>query len=148
MAAVSKEIVFDRPAEQVFAVLADYARYPEFVPGIKGCRVLPGKGDPNVEYELDLGLKRIKYVLRHVETRPTRITWTLVSGDMMKVSNGEWALTAEGGSTRARYTVDIQISKPPLIPQSVIDKVSDELTRVQLPKTLEAFKARVERAPR
>jgi ribosome-associated toxin RatA of RatAB toxin-antitoxin module len=146
MAAVSKEIVFDRPAEQVFAVLSDYARYPEFVPGIKACRVLPGKGDRQVEYELDLGLKRIKYVLKHVEAPPTRITWSLVSGDMMKVSNGEWALTADGATTRARYTVDIQISKPPLIPQSVIDKVSDELTRVQLPKTLEAFKARVERA--
>jgi len=146
MASVSKEIVFDRPAEQVFAVLVDYARYPEFVPGIKACRVLPGKGDRQVEYELDLGLKRIKYVLRHVETRPTRITWSLVSGDMLKVSNGEWLLTAEGGATRAVYTVDIQISKPPLIPQGVIDKVSDELTRVQLPKTLEAFKARVEAA--
>jgi ribosome-associated toxin RatA of RatAB toxin-antitoxin module len=146
MAAVTKEIVFDRPAEQVFDVLADYARYPEFVPGIKACRVLPGKGAArDVEYELDLGLKRVKYVLRHVEARPARITWSLVSGDMMKVSNGEWALTAEGGATRARYTVDIQISKPALIPQSVIDKVSDELTRVQLPKTMEAFKARVER---
>ena len=145
MAAVSKEIVFDRPAEEVFEVLIDYARYPEFVPGIKACRVLPGKGDRQVEYELDLGLKRIRYVLRHVETRPTRITWSLVSGEMMKVSNGEWALTADGAATRARYTVDIQISKPPLIPQSVIDKVSDELTRVQLPRTLEAFKARVER---
>jgi ribosome-associated toxin RatA of RatAB toxin-antitoxin module len=145
MAAVSKEIVFDRPAEQVFDVLVDYARYPEFVPGIKGCRLLPAKGLRHVEYELDLGLKRIKYVLHHVETRPSRITWSLVSGEMMRVSNGEWLLTAEGGATRARYTVDIQISKPPLIPQSVIDRVSDELTRVQLPKTLEAFKARVER---
>lgn len=149
MAAVTREIVFDRPAEQVFDVLADYARYPDFVPGIKACRVLPGKGGPrDVEYELDLGLKRVKYVLRHVETRPSSITWSLVSGDMMKVSNGEWALTAEGGATRARYTVDIQISKPPLIPQSVIDKVSDELTKVQLPKTMEAFKARVERGGR
>lgn len=148
MAAVTKEIVFARPPEQVFEVLADYARYPEFVPGIKGCRVLPGRSAREVEYELDLGLKRIKYVLRHVETRPTRITWSLVSGEMMKVSNGEWALSPEGESTRARYTVDIQISKPPLIPQSVIDRVSDELTRVQLPKTLEAFKARVERSPR
>jgi len=145
MAAVTKEIVFDRPPELVFDVLVDYARYAEFVPGIKGCRVLPGKGDPQVEYELDLGLKRIKYVLRHVETRPSRITWSLVSGEMMKVSNGSWELVAEGSATRGRYTVDIQIAKPPLIPQSVIDRVSDELTRVQLPKTLEAFKARVER---
>ena len=146
MAAVTKEIVFDRAADQVFDVLTDYARYPEFVPGIKACRVLPVKGERQVEYELDLGLKRIKYVLRHVETRPTRVTWSLVAGEMMKVSSGEWALAAEGGVTRARYTVDIQISKPPLIPQSVIDRVSDELTRVQLPRTLEAFKARVERS--
>jgi ribosome-associated toxin RatA of RatAB toxin-antitoxin module len=146
MAAVSKEIVFDRTAEQVFDVLVDYAHYPEFVPGIKGCRVLSGKADRQVEYELDLGLKRVKYVLRHVETRPTRVTWSLVSGDMMKVSNGEWLLVEEGGGTRGRYTVDIQIAKPALIPQSVIDKLTDEMTRVQLPKTLEAFKARVERA--
>lgn len=145
MAAVSREIVFARSAEKVFDVLVDYARYPEFVPGIKGCRILPGKAARDVEYELDLGIKRVKYVLRHVEERPLRVAWSLVSGDMMKVSNGSWALTPDGGSTRALYTVDIQISKPPLIPQSVIDKVSDELTRVQLPKTLEAFKARVER---
>ena len=146
MAAVTKEIVFDRPAEQVFDVLVDYPRYPEFVPGIKACRVLPVKGERHVEYELDLGLKRVKYVLHHVERRPLQVTWSLVSGEMMKVSNGEWALTAEGATTRARYTVDIQISRPALIPQSVIDKVSDELTRVQLPKTLEAFKARIERS--
>ena len=145
MAAVTREIVFDRPAERVFEVLVDYARYPEFVPGIKGCRVLPAKGERQVEYEIDLGIKRIRYVLRHVEERPTRVSWTLVSGELMKVSNGEWALTAQGDRTHARYTVDVQISKPPLIPQSVIDRVSDELTRVQLPKTLEAFKARIER---
>ena len=148
MAAVTQEIVFDRSPEQVFAVLVDYARYAEFVPGIKACRVLPGQGDRSVEYELDLGIKRVKYVLSHVETRPLRITWSLVSGDLMKVSKGSWELTPEGATTRGRYTVDIQISKPPLIPQAVIDKVSDELTRVQLPKTLEAFKARVERGPK
>jgi coenzyme Q-binding protein COQ10 len=146
MTAVSREVVFERPAEKVFLVLIDYGRYPEFVPGIKGCRVLPGAGDRQVEYELDLGIKRIKYVLRHVETPPTRITWTLVSGEMMKVSSGSWELEAKGQKTRAVYTVDIQISKPPLIPQMVIDRVTDELTRVQLPRTLEAFKARVERA--
>jgi ribosome-associated toxin RatA of RatAB toxin-antitoxin module len=146
MTAVSREIVFERKPEQVFDVLADYARYPEYVPDIKGCRVLPGKGDRLVEYELDLGLKRIKYVLRHVEVRPSGITWSLVSGEMMRVSSGSWELTAEGAGTRARYTVDIQISKPPLIPQAVIDRITDELTKVKLPKTLEAFKTRVERS--
>jgi ribosome-associated toxin RatA of RatAB toxin-antitoxin module len=147
MAAVTREIVIDRTPERVFDVIVDYQRYPEFVPGIKGCRPLSGAADRQVEYELDLGIRRIKYVLRHVEERPRRVTWSLVSGELMKVSSGSWELAAEGQKTRARYTVDIQISKPPLIPKTVIDRVTDELTRVQLPRTLEAFKARVERKP-
>jgi coenzyme Q-binding protein COQ10 len=144
MAVVSKEIVIEAPAERLFDVIVDYASYPEFVPGIKGCRVLPGRKDRDVEYELDLGIKRVKYVLRHLEARPARVSWSLVSGDLMKVSSGSWELTADGRRTLARYSVEIQISKPPLIPQSVIDRVTDELTRVQLPKTLDAFKARAE----
>jgi coenzyme Q-binding protein COQ10 len=148
MAEVSKELVMGCPPERLFDVIVDYARYPEFVPGIKACRVLPGKGERRIEYELDIGLKRIRYVLLHVEQRPTRVAWSLVSGDALKVSNGSWELVPEGKGTRARYSVDIQIAKPPLIPQSVIDKITDELTRDQLPRTLEAFKTRAERGAR
>jgi ribosome-associated toxin RatA of RatAB toxin-antitoxin module len=145
MAEVSMEIVMACTPERLFDVLVDYAHYPEFVPGIKRCRVLPGPNERRVEYELDLGLKRITYVLLHLEQRPLKVSWSLASGDSLKVSNGAWELTPEGSGTRAKYSVDIQIVKPPFIPQSVIDKLTDELTRVQLPKTLEAFKARAER---
>jgi coenzyme Q-binding protein COQ10 len=57
MAEVSKEVVIACAPDRLFDVLVDYARYPEFVPGIKSCRVVPGKGERQVEYELDLGLK-------------------------------------------------------------------------------------------
>jgi hypothetical protein len=66
---------------------------------------------------------------------------------MMKVSNGSWELTEEKGRTRAVYSVEIQIARPPLVPQALVDRVSDELTRVQLPRTLDAFKARAEKRP-
>ncbi len=145
-AVLSKEVVIGVPVEQFFDLLLDYERYPEFVPNLKACRVLPGRGHKDIEYELDLGIKRIRYTLRHIEERPRRIAWSLVGGDMMKVSNGSWELWDEGGCTRARYSVEIQIAKPPLIPQAIVDRVSDELTRVQLPKTLQAFKVRAERA--
>ena len=117
------------------------------MPGIKACRVLAGGdgAERRVEYELDLGIKRVRYVLRHLEERPSRVTWSLVSGELMKVSNGSWELHAEGDRTRAHYSVEILISKPPLVPQAVMDRISDELTRVQLPRTLEAFKRRAER---
>jgi ribosome-associated toxin RatA of RatAB toxin-antitoxin module len=144
---VSKEVVVGAPMEAFWEIIADYGRYPEFVPGIHGCRVVrEGKGERDVEYDLDLGVKRFKYVLRHLEEPPRRMTWSLVSGELMKVSNGAWELSEEpGGRTRARYTVEIQVSKPPLVPQVFIDKMTDELTRISLPRNLEAFKARAEK---
>jgi hypothetical protein len=63
------------------------------------------------------------------------------------VSNGSWELSDDKGRTRAIYSVEIQISRPPLVPQALVDRVSDELTKIQLPKTLEAFKKRAETAP-
>ena len=98
-----------------------------------------------VDFELDLGVKTIRYTLRHVEERPRRVSWSLVASDWMKVSNGSWELVPDGAQTRARYTVEIQVAKPALIPQALVDRVTDQLTRVQLPRTLEAFKGRAER---
>ena len=145
MAVVTKKVLIDAPLDRFYEIVVDYERYPEFVPGIRRCRVRDGKGEKLVEYELDLGIRRIKYVLRHEEQRPRRVAWSLVSGDMMKVSNGSWELSAVDDQTQAIYSVEIQISRPPLVPQALVDRVSDELTRVQLPKTIEAFKARAER---
>ena len=144
MAVVTREVLVEVPVERFYDIVVDYERYPEFVPGIRRCRVRDGKGEKLVEYELDLGIRRIKYVLRHEEQRPRRVSWSLVSGDMLKRSEGSWDLSEEKGKTRAVYSVDIQIARPPLVPQALVDRVSDELTRVQLPKTIEAFKARAE----
>lgn len=145
MAQVTREVLIDAAIERFYDLVVDYERYPEFVPGIRACRVKNGTPEKHVEYELDLGVKRIRYVLRMTERRPTHVAWSLVSGEMMKVSNGSWDLSPEGERTRARYTVEIQITRPPLVPQAIVDRVSDELTRVQLPRTLDAFKARAER---
>jgi ribosome-associated toxin RatA of RatAB toxin-antitoxin module len=144
MAVVTKQMVVDAPVERFYEIVVGYEKYPEFVPGIRRCRVKDANGEKQVEYELDLGIRRIKYVLRHEEQKPRKVSWSLVSGDMMKVSNGSWELAADGGKTRATYSVEIQITRPPLVPQALVDRVSDELTRIQLPKTLEAFKARAE----
>jgi ribosome-associated toxin RatA of RatAB toxin-antitoxin module len=145
MAVVTKQVLIETPVERFYDIVVDYERYPEFVPGIRRCRIRAGKGEKQVEYELDLGIRRIKYVLRHDEQRPRRVAWSLVSGDMMKVSNGSWELSDDAGRTRAIYSVEIQVSRPPLVPQALVDRVSDELTRIQLPKTLDAFKVRAEK---
>lgn len=142
---VSKEIVIHAPVDRFYDIVIDYDRYAEFVPGVKGCRVVKTARDHrDVEYTVDLGVKTIRYVLRHEEHRPSKVTWSLLKGEMMKVSNGSWVLSADGNRTRALYTVEVQVAKPPLVPQAFVDRVSDELTKVNLPRTLAAFKARAE----
>jgi coenzyme Q-binding protein COQ10 len=142
--AVSHEALIAAPIEKLYDVIVDYARYPEFVPGIKACRPRAAGAEKLVDYELDLGIKTIRYTLRMEEVRPTRVAWSLAKSDWMKVSNGSWELTAEGDKTRARYTVEVLIAKPPLVPQVVVDKISEEMTRVSLPRNLEAFRRRAE----
>jgi ribosome-associated toxin RatA of RatAB toxin-antitoxin module len=142
--AETREIVIAVPIEKLYGVIVDYARYPEFVPGIRACRVRDAGAAREVEYDLDLGVKTIRYTLRMVEVRPRSVSWSLVKGDWMKVSNGSWELAPEGAGTRARYTVEVAISKPPLVPQAIVDKISEELTKVSLPRTLEAFRRRAE----
>jgi ribosome-associated toxin RatA of RatAB toxin-antitoxin module len=145
MSVVTKDVLIEAPIERFYDIVVDYERYPEFVPGIRACRAKRVGREIHVEYELDVGVRRIRYVLRHEEQRPRRVSWSLVSGDMLKVSNGSWDLSPEQDHTRATYSVDIQITRPPLVPQAIVNRVSDELTRVQLPKTLAAFKARAEK---
>ena len=142
---ITREITIAVPSQKLFDVIADYGRYPEFVPSVKSCRARRTGSTVDVDFELDLGVKTIRYTLRHVEEPPRKVSWSLVASDWMKVSNGSWELIPEGEQTRARYTVEIQIAKPALIPQALVDRVTDQLTRVQLPRTLEAFKERAEK---
>jgi len=142
---ISREMVIGVPVDRFYDLVVDYESYPAFVPSVRECRVVHvAKGYRDVEYKVDLGVKTVQYVLRHVEFKPDKVTWSLVKSDMMKVSNGSWELLPHAGKTLARYTVEVQVTKPPLIPQSIVDRVSDELTKVQLPRTLEAFRARAE----
>ena len=145
MGAVFREIWIAAPIDRVFAVIVDYARYAEFVPGVRACRALAATADGHrVEYEVDVAVRRVRYVLAHREQRPVRVDWSLVSGDFFARSDGSWDLAEERGGTRARYSLDVRIHRPPLVPSVLVDRVVDELTRVQLPLTLEAFKARAE----
>jgi LDH2 family malate/lactate/ureidoglycolate dehydrogenase len=82
MAKVTKQVVVNTPLERFYDLVVDYERYPEFVPGIHGCRILKDGPEKHVEYQLDLGVKRIKYVLRMEERRPTHVAWSLVESNL------------------------------------------------------------------
>jgi len=141
MPGATRSIVINAPMERVFSVIAEYAKYPEFLPEVKSIRTSKRQGtDVDVHYEVEV-LKRIRYTLRLREEPPNRISWTFVEGELMRDNRGQWMLETVGeGKTRATYNIEMKLG--PLVPKSIVNALVDS----SLPKMLEAFKKRSESA--
>ena len=92
-------------------------------------------------YQVDIKAKVITYTLKHTAERPTKLSWTMVRGEMMKGNDGTWMLKpgAQPGTTDVTYTIDLKLSS--LVP-GFIEKA---LAEQSLPGLLANFKARAEK---
>jgi hypothetical protein len=74
--------------EDCVDVLLDFERYPEWSAPITAARVLSrdaeGRGS-EVEFELDMKIKTLRYTLRYEYDLPRRATWTSSGGDVKSV---------------------------------------------------------------
>ncbi len=141
MAGATRSIVINAPIEKIFAVITDYEKYPEFLPEVKKIRLANRKDNTvDVQYEAEI-VKTIKYTLKLKEEKPTRVSWTFIEGEFMKDNRGGWVLEdLGGGKVKATYNIEVTVGL--LVPKTIITALVD----TQLPKTLEAFKARAERS--
>ena len=142
MAQASKSITINVTPEQLFDVIADYEKYPEFLPEVKKVKVDAGQGSiKEVTYTVDIKAKVINYTLKHTADRPKKVAWTMIKGEMMKGNDGAWVLKpgAQPGTTDASYTIDLKLSS--LVP-AFIEKA---LAEQSLPGLLTNFKARAEK---
>ncbi|MBI4237940.1 MAG: SRPBCC family protein [Deltaproteobacteria bacterium] len=138
MASVTRTILINAPIERVFAVITDFAAYPEFLSDVTSARVVRTDGDcQDVEFRLQL-MTTIHYTLRMQLAPPQGVRWHLVQGQFMRSNDGSWALKTANGGTEATYTVDIGLGM--LVPKMV----TNALVEGNLPATLAAFKARAE----
>jgi coenzyme Q-binding protein COQ10 len=139
MAGATKSIEINAPIEKVYAVITDYESYPEFLDEQSDAKVLSKNGNvAEVMFKLKV-VKEIEYRLRIVETAPSSIQWTLIKGEMMKENNGGWKLEViDANKTRCTYSIELGLGM--LVPKSV----ATMLAETTLPKTLDAFKRRVE----
>lgn len=137
MAAASTTEIFNCTPAQFFAIISDYAKYPEFLSEVRKCTVLESKdGKKLVEFQVSM-IKSFSYRLWMKEEADKRISWTLDSGDLFKTSNGSWDLTDVGGKTQAKYSVDATFKV------FVPGPVAKALVNVNLPNMMKAYQARV-----
>lgn len=134
MASASRTEVVEIDINKLYDVLADYAKYPEFVDGVNEIRVI-SKNDTSakVEYGINM-IKSFKYIINIKQERPTRISWTLDSGDLFKKNDGEWKLKDLGnGKTEVTYSLDLDFKM--FAPSSILSA----LTNKNLPVMMESF---------
>jgi ribosome-associated toxin RatA of RatAB toxin-antitoxin module len=97
--------------EDCFAVLTDFAAYPQWSSPITECRIVERYPDGlarRVSFALDMTLKTVRYTLDYTYDPPRGARWHLVEGDVRGVE-GSYTFEPAGSATAATcmQTVDL-----------------------------------------
>ena len=117
--------------EQMFDLVNDVERYPEFLHWCRGARVDLVQGD-TVEATLDIGVLGFHQSFRTRNTlqRPDRIGIDLVSGPFRRL-RGEWRFVpARGGGAEVSLTLTFEVTPSPF--GIVFAKAFEELAASQM----------------
>jgi ribosome-associated toxin RatA of RatAB toxin-antitoxin module len=124
-------------AEQMFALVNDIEKYPEFLHWCRGARVDARYGN-TVEATLEIGVLGFQrsFKTRNTSRRPDRIQIDLVSGPFRRL-RGEWRFTDfPAGASEVSLSLAFEVTVSPF--GIVFSKVFEELAGAQM----DAFIAR------
>lgn len=96
MAVVEKSMLVEYPAETMYSLVDDVARYPEFLPWCGGAEIL-SRDDQTVHAALQINYKGIKqrFSTRNRAQAPKLIEITLIEGPFRHL-DGRWRFTPLG----------------------------------------------------
>ena len=130
-------------AELCYAVIADFDRLAEFVPGLRSSRIVSEPGQPpelRQVGETTLGLSRytIDVTLALTTDPPRQISFTRVAGNL-EVMDGRWQVRGDQAACTIDYHADLRPAfwVPPL--------VGPLLVRRQVRNQLEGLRSEIDR---
>lgn len=106
MREVRRSALLPYAAEQVYGLVADVERYPEFLPWCTGARILSSAGDEmTVTLGLSSGIARASFTTRNRLDPGRSVTMSLVDGPFDELE-GRWDFTSiRNAGTRADLNV-------------------------------------------
>jgi len=111
-------VEIDAPIDQVWALVQDVERAPDWQGGLKSLTAVQHDDDGHVvlaDVGVDGKVKELKARMRFTYDGPGRLSWVQEKGDMKSVS-GSWELTDLGnGRTRARYHTEVDLGRLGLV---------------------------------
>ena len=137
----SSTIVIDAPPAEVMAAIADFAAYPEWAQGVHTAEVretLPDGRAKEVYFEIEASPIKDSYTLGYDWNGDESVTWTLVSGKMMKQLDGAYVLRPSGAGTEVTYRLAVELGIP------MIGMLKRKAEKVIIDTALKGLKKRVE----
>jgi ribosome-associated toxin RatA of RatAB toxin-antitoxin module len=124
-------------AEQMFDLVADVEKYPEFLHWCSGARIDARQGS-TIEATLDIGVLGFRHSFRTRDTmrRPDRILIELISGPFRRL-RGEWKFTdLQAGGSEVSLSLAFEVTVSPF--GVVFSRMFEEVAGAQM----DAFTAR------
>jgi uncharacterized membrane protein len=137
----TQSITVDAPASEVMAVIADFPSYPQWVAAAKKVEVVETGDDGRarrVHFVLDAGAVKDDYVLDYTWDGDSKVSWTLVQGQMQKRQDGSYTLAENDGRTEVTYSITVDLSIP------MLGMIKRKAEKVILDTALKELKKRVE----
>ena len=137
----TQSIVVSAPAADVMAVIADFPAYPQWVAAAKKVEVVKEGADGRAEqvhFVIDAGMIKDDYTLAYTWDGDRRVSWTLVSSQLMKRQDGSYTLVESDGTTEVTYAITIDINLP------LLGMMKRKAEKVILDTALKELKKRVE----
>ena len=138
----TSSIVVDAEPAAVMAVIGDFDAYPEWAKGVQKAEVVAEGADgwaEQVFFVLDVSPIRDEYTLAYEWTGDQQVTWSLVSGKMLRALDGAYVLRDLGnGSTEVTYRLALDVSIP------LIGMLKRKGEKILIDTALKGLKKRVE----
>jgi hypothetical protein len=102
--------------ETCVEIVLDFERYPEWAKDVKEAvvRSRDDQGRPlQVDYRASALGRSTRYMLEYDYSQaPSRLSWHLVEGDIMRALNGAYSCVEVDGGTQVFYELDIELVVP------------------------------------
>ncbi len=139
------DIDIDTPAEALFDVLWDVAKYPDFMTDMVDSWAEPGATPLE-----QIATHRVQFIRSRTYTvhlkaePPTRISWKLVQGENMRINEGHWLIQPrpDGAGCTLEYVLRIELALK--LPDAIVKR----LTAFNLPTMMRQIKAHAEHQQR
>ena len=138
----TSSIVVDAEPAAIMEVIGDFEAYPQWAKGVQTADVVkegPEGWAEQVFFRLDVSPIKDEYTLAYTWDGYDEVTWTLVSGKMLRALDGAYSLRdLGGGRTEVTYRLALDVSIP------LIGMIKRKAEKIIIDTALKELKKRVE----